>query len=268
MFRPQFQDQASLAPSTHNLLNLKSRAPPCLRHRTLYISSLSQAQLHPHRDTGFLRQPCPVKKYLVSFSVYRSNRRYLIFNMDDSSSYVFRFNPLGLDNMEDLERYEPGGFHPVHLDDYYDDNRYRIVHKLGAGGFSTVWLARDLLGQQWVGLKFITAADSENYNNRSSAIIADPTLASSEFLVSPEREFWVDGPNGRHLCFVLPFVGPNLGTLSSGIYARISSRLSASLSLQAAQAMALLHSRERCHGGMYQLLSYIQQLRAECGPRY
>lgn len=189
---------------------------------------------------------------------------------DDSASdlHVFRFNPVCHDNMEDLEQYEPGGFHPVHLDDYYDDNRYRIVHKLGAGGFSTVWLARDLLDKQWVGLKFIVANESEDYNSRSSAIIADPTLASSELLVSPEREFWVDGPNGRHLCFVLPLVGPNLGTLCSGIYARISSRFAATLSLQAAQAMALLHSRERCHGGMYQLLPYIQQLRAECGPRY
>lgn len=183
---------------------------------------------------------------------------------NDSALHVFRFNPLCHDNMEDLEHYEPGGFHHVHLDDYYDDNRYRVVHKLGAGGFSTVWLARDLLDQHWVGLKFIVATESESYNNRSSAIIADPTLASSELLVSPEREFWVDGPNGRHLCFVLPFVGPNLGTLSSGIFSRISSRLAASLSLQAAQAMALLHSRERCHGGMYQLLSlynsYVQSV--------
>lgn len=186
----------------------------------------------------------------------------------DSDLHEFRFNPHGHDNTEDLEQYKPGGFHPVHLDDYYDDNRYRVVHKLGAGGFSTVWLARDLLGQQWVGLKFIVATESENYNNRSSAIIADPTLASSELVVSPLREFWVDGPNGRHLCFVLPFVGPNLATLSSGIFSRISSRLAASLSLQAAQAMALVHSRERCHGGMYQLLSYIQQLCAECEPRY
>lgn len=178
---------------------------------------------------------------------------------DDSASdlQVFRFNPHCLDNTEDLERYEPGGFHPVHLDDdYYDGNRYRVVHKLGAGGFSTVWLARDLTGQRWVALKFIVAAESDNYNARSSAIISDPILASSELLVSPEREFWVDGPNGRHLCFVLPFVGPNLATLSSGIYSRISSRSSANLSMQAAQAMALLHTRERCHGGMYQLLSH------------
>ena len=38
---------------------------------------------------------------------------------------------------EDLENYEPGGFHPIHLGDIYDAS-YRIVHKLGFGGFSTV----------------------------------------------------------------------------------------------------------------------------------
>lgn len=169
---------------------------------------------------------------------------------DDSASdlYVFRFNPHGLENCEDLERYEPEGFHPVHIDDHYDDNRYQVVHKLGAGGFSTVWLARDLQDQRWVGLKFIVAAESGNYVARSSAIATDSVLASSELLVNHEREFWIDGPNGRHLCLVLPFVGPNLATLSSGIHFRVSSRFSANLSMQAAQAMALLHSREVCHG--------------------
>jgi len=33
---------------------------------------------------------------------------------------------------EDIERYRSGGFHPVHLGDMFDDERYRIVHKLGA----------------------------------------------------------------------------------------------------------------------------------------
>lgn len=188
---------------------------------------------------------------------------------DDSASdlRVFRFNPHGLDNCEDLEQYEPGGFHPVHIDDHYDDGRYRVIHKLGAGGFSTVWLAQDLPDRRWVGLKFIVAVESEGYIARSSAIIADSVLVSSELLVKPEREFWVDGPNGRHLCFVLPFVGPNLATLSSGIYFRISSRFSVNLSMQAAQAMALLHSRGRCHGGMYQILFQTQQPCAKYVPR-
>ena len=44
---------------------------------------------------------------------------------------------------ESLYNYRPGGFHPVNLGDTLQDGRYVIRHKLGYGGFSTVWLARD-----------------------------------------------------------------------------------------------------------------------------
>ena len=44
---------------------------------------------------------------------------------------------------EDFNAYRPGGFHPVALGDTLKGDRYNIQHKLGWGGFSTVWLARD-----------------------------------------------------------------------------------------------------------------------------
>jgi hypothetical protein len=40
--------------------------------------------------------------------------------------------------------YTTGGFHPVALGDTFKDGRYIVRHKLGHGGFSTVWLARDI----------------------------------------------------------------------------------------------------------------------------
>jgi len=36
-----------------------------------------------------------------------------------------------------------GGFYPMRLGDTLDDTRFVITRKLGWGGFSTVWLARD-----------------------------------------------------------------------------------------------------------------------------
>lgn len=44
---------------------------------------------------------------------------------------------------EDAEDYRRGGYHPVHLGEIFKDGRYRVIHKLGWGHFSTVWLAAD-----------------------------------------------------------------------------------------------------------------------------
>lgn len=41
------------------------------------------------------------------------------------------------------ESYHPGGYHPIHMLDVFN-NRYRVIRKLGYGSFSTVWLAVDL----------------------------------------------------------------------------------------------------------------------------
>ena len=45
-------------------------------------------------------------------------------------------------DVESPHYYRPGGYHPVHLGDVYRE-RYRVIHKLGFGAYSTVWLARD-----------------------------------------------------------------------------------------------------------------------------
>ena len=50
-----------------------------------------------------------------------------------------------LHTQEKMGRYRQGGFHPVCLGDTFKDGRYKVHHKLGWGGFSTVWLVRDEL---------------------------------------------------------------------------------------------------------------------------
>lgn len=46
-----------------------------------------------------------------------------------------------LHNGEHPQRYCPGGLHPVHIHERLDSDRYTILHKLGYGASSTVWLA-------------------------------------------------------------------------------------------------------------------------------
>lgn len=48
---------------------------------------------------------------------------------------------------EDIEEgkaaYRPGGFHPVYIGDIFN-GRYKVLNKIGYGGYSTVWLVKDL----------------------------------------------------------------------------------------------------------------------------
>lgn len=45
---------------------------------------------------------------------------------------------------EAIAKYRPGGYHPVRLGDYFKDGQYKVINKLGYGGFATVWFARDI----------------------------------------------------------------------------------------------------------------------------
>lgn len=63
--------------------------------------------------------------------------------------------------LEHLHDDAPGGHHPVHLGDLIGDTRrYRVMHKLGTGGFANVWLCRDLAVHdttKYVALKILMA---------------------------------------------------------------------------------------------------------------
>ncbi|CAG8977902.1 hypothetical protein HYALB_00001780 [Hymenoscyphus albidus] len=124
---------------------------------------------------------------------------------------------------EDYEEYRPGGFHPVHIGDRFGTaGQFRVIHKLGRGGLATVWLCRDGKAQRYVALKIILADESREDSPELALVKRklDYGEAGGEFIAVPHEHFWHHGPNGRHLCLVLPVLGPRVTAVwNSGIRA-------------------------------------------------
>lgn len=151
---------------------------------------------------------------------------------------------------EDAEQYKPGGLHPILLGDSFKDGRYRIVHKLGFGSFSTVWLARDTLRERYVSLK-MTRAD---FNPDSNELRILRYLAGrnnkhhgSEYVMRLEDYFVIKGPNGDHHCIVTQVAGRRLARPAGVNYSCLGpARL---LACQLFQAVDYLHTCNVGHGG-------------------
>ncbi|TLD20376.1 hypothetical protein PspLS_08466, partial [Pyricularia sp. CBS 133598] len=105
----------------------------------------------------------------------------------------------------------------------------------------------DFIANRWAALKVVAARDSPEYESRS-VIANDPNVAGSRPFSIVERKFWLDGPNGRRLCFVSQVLGPTLSRLSKPIFSRMNPEFSRLASLQATRAFAHLHSKGLCHG--------------------
>jgi serine/threonine protein kinase len=120
-----------------------------------------------------------------------------------------------LDGVEDVEDYRPGGFHPVAIGDVFAEGRYRVVHKLGFGGSSTIWLARNRPGKL-VTLKIMRAKVSSKpvdeipelaVSLKLSEYIQAKGLVPRSNIQTPGDCFKENGPNGLHLCLVYQLAG-------------------------------------------------------------
>ena len=151
---------------------------------------------------------------------------------------------------EDVECYVPGGFHPILLGDILKDGRYRIVHKLGFGSFSTVWLARDNFDVKFVCLK-ISKADAPQSSDEIKILrylaAQGKQHPGSEFVMNMSDEFIIEGPNGSHQCLVTQAAGRRFFQPANVTYKNLGpARL---LLSQLFQGVDYLHSCSVGHGG-------------------
>ncbi|KAK4155705.1 kinase-like domain-containing protein [Chaetomidium leptoderma] len=168
------------------------------------------------------------------------------------------------EHVEDVERYTPGGYHPVDIGDTItnrqDSDDYTVVHKLGHGGFSTVWLAKrqrkqplDSTGQPQLSFHALKILRADLGDARAShelhflQRLGQVGRSSHPNLVMLEDSFTVSGPNGQHRCLVFPLVAFSL-------YSDKSRSLTPSqrhdTCQQLASAVAFLHSHGVCHGDL------------------
>lgn len=165
-----------------------------------------------------------------------------------------KFEPSPSDYVEDVELYRPGGLHPVHIGDTFSNGKYRIIHKLGHGGFSTVWLAREESQKRYVALKIIRAETSSDCHELKILrhLQSSPDHPGRKYVASILDHFYFEGPNGVHICLVSKVRGPSIAQACrhEGQSRRFRGALVRKLAGQAAQALDFLHSNGVVHGGM------------------
>lgn len=165
--------------------------------------------------------------------------------------FVYIANDLVV-HVEDIYRYRPGGYHPIILGDVIRSptsaSTYRVLHKLGNGTFSTVWLAdhnRSDTTPRYVAVK-VSTADGESANEANLL-----RSAPSPHIVPVFDSFDLVGPNGLHHVIV----SEALVSLVDFLTIPRSVRTTKRLIWEIAKGVDHLHKAGLIHGGTTELSS-------------
>lgn len=171
--------------------------------------------------------------------------------MSNSSHHQYELVEL----VENLNNYQPGGYHPISIHDRLH-GRYQVVHKLGHGTYSTVWLALDQETTQYVAVKVgIADAPSQEIDvlshlSKAVAVSSSPSTGAS-LIPAVKDYFAIEGPNGTHSCLVTTLAGCSLAdSKEEGGRGLFQLDVARSLAVQLILAISFIHSQGYCHGGM------------------
>jgi serine/threonine-protein kinase SRPK3 len=209
-----------------------------------------------HYYKSFTTVPCArsALRRVNNVGCSRSQFSTISLNSSPGSSIEYHW----IDGVERLDLYEPGGYHPVIIDDLLH-NRYRIVDKLGYGGYSTIWLARDETVKRYVAVKIGISSPSlpqreievlrALHSSRSNSHApAGSGMNACTALPSILDTFDIHGPNGTHTCYTLT---PAQGSLKEASFSRLFPiQVARALAAKLATAVAFVHSRGFVHGGL------------------
>ncbi|KAF7712438.1 Protein kinase domain-containing protein [Penicillium ucsense] len=166
---------------------------------------------------------------------------------------------LFIEEVEPLEQYQPGGYHPVKIGDHFH-SRYRVIHKLGYGSYSTIWLARDEELDTFVALKICVAKSSL----REMEILIMLQLPGAVLSQNPANtmikamiptildNFTIHGPNGSHPCYVTALAMASLSDTKEASRKRLfKPDVARSLAAQLALTLDYVHAQGVVHGDLH-----------------
>ncbi|ODA76901.1 hypothetical protein RJ55_07417 [Drechmeria coniospora] len=175
----------------------------------------------------------------------------------DKSSSDFEFEPI--EGVERIEKYRPGGYHPLQIGDTLH-HRYRVINKLGHGTFSTTWLARDELepnrSVSLVAIK-ITIADANTAELKALSALNSPPQhpsghADSHFVPELIDRFSLQGPHGTHVCLVTVPGRASLARVKDASFRGFFQLdVARALAAQLILAVSYLHFRGFVHGDLH-----------------
>lgn len=240
---------------------------------TLRSAALRLCQLEEFTDPSSSNGPTGFASQL------RAPRRYRLEDTfqtrDDIAIQTLKWNPpfnlkgpngFKLDGCptwyEDIQGYRPGGHHPVHLGDTLG-NRYKVIHKLGHGGFANVWLCRDSMvkNPKYIALKILKACFGDPDELSMTHILKEKRnlgllhYPGAKFICLPLKHLELESAAGLHHSFVYPVAGPQVSQIVQEF--EDQDKMLRKVSLQAAQTMRTLHDAGICHGGLLLMLSFL-----------
>jgi serine/threonine protein kinase len=158
-----------------------------------------------------------------------------------------------IEDVERMENYPAGGYQPVTIGDCLND-RYQVIHKLGHGTYSTIWLARDERLSRYVAVKVCTA-DSKSPENDVLSKLSNPRLSSKigrAMIPSILDKFSVQGPNGDHVCLVTSPARMSLSDAKNGLWIRLFQlEVARVLAAQLVIDVDYIHSQGFVHGDLH-----------------
>ena len=138
----------------------------------------------------------------------------------------------------------PHVFYPIYVGEVLNE-RYRVEHKVGFGGFSTVWMAHDLQDKRDVALKVMSLGEwGDNEVRIQNEVVQN--VQDYSHLVICSATFLLHRNKGYHRVQVLPLIGPCLCPL---IIRNMSMVTRMSAAKQLLEALENLHKAGIVHRG-------------------